>query len=419
MDNTATERPLRFCMITTFYPPYNFGGDGIFVQRLSNELARRGHQVEVIHCRDSYRLMAGKDPARGYDDHPNVTVHGLKSPFGLLSPLATQQTGLPLFKAAAIRRILAKGFDVIHFHNASLFGPKILEYGSAIKLYTMHEYWLVCPTHTLYRYNRAPCERPHCFACTLVHKRPPQWWRYSGMMAAAAKHVDLFLAPSRFIKAKHEEMGFRAPIAHLPYFVPETSDGPRADEAAKNSATDKPYFLFVGRLEMLKGVQTIIPVFRNYPKARLLVAGTGSYEPELRRLAAGGENIRFLGHCSEPQLHPLYEGAAAVIVPSLWYENQPLVLLEAFRHRTPAIVRNLGALPEMIEEGGGGCVYRTDEEMVAAMDALLEDPGKRRALGLCGYETYLKNSTTETYLARYFELIRDAAGRRSHETVLY
>src|SRR5712692_26815 len=103
-------RALRFCMITTFYPPYNFGGDGIFVHRLSNELARDGHRVDVIHCRDAYRLMAGKEPACGYDDHPNVTVHGLKSPFGFLSPLATQQTGLPLFKSKAIRRILEKGF---------------------------------------------------------------------------------------------------------------------------------------------------------------------------------------------------------------------------------------------------------------------------------------------------------------------
>ena len=151
------DRPLRFCMVTTFYPPYNFGGDGIFVHRLSNELARRGHQVDVIHCRDAYRLMAGQDTNRGYDDHPNVTVHGLKSPFGFLSPLATQQTGFPLFKSAGILRVLDKDFDVIHYHNISLLGPKILEYGHGIKLYTMHEYWLVCPTHVLFRFNRAAC----------------------------------------------------------------------------------------------------------------------------------------------------------------------------------------------------------------------------------------------------------------------
>jgi len=95
-------------MITTFYPPYNFGGDGIYVQRLCNELARRGHHVEVIHCVDAYRLLARHEPANSYEDHPNVTVHGLKSPFGSLSPFATQQTGLPFFKSQRLREILNK-----------------------------------------------------------------------------------------------------------------------------------------------------------------------------------------------------------------------------------------------------------------------------------------------------------------------
>lgn len=417
-ENTMMERPLRFCMITTFYPPYNFGGDGIFVHRLANELAQRGHMVDVIHCRDAYRLMAGGEPAGTYDDHPNVTVHGLKSPFGVLSPLATQQTGLPFFKARAIRGILAKGFDVIHFHNISLFGPKILEFGTAVKLYTMHEYWLICPMHTLFKFNRAPCVQPHCFACTLAHKRPPQWWRYSGLLQAAAKHVDLFIAPSRFIKDKHREMGLHAPIVHLPYFVPPVNESHSGFEEAKERTPKEPYFLFVGRLEKLKGVQTLIPVFRNYSKARLLVAGAGHYEPQLRRLTAGNANIHFLGHCSEQQLQRLYREAVAVIVPSLWFENFPLVLIEAFREKTPAIVRDLGAMPGMIKESGGGLVYRTDVELVAAMDELLDDPAKRHNLGLRSYQAYLKNCTTEAYFTRYFALIDEIAERRSPESAL-
>jgi glycosyltransferase involved in cell wall biosynthesis len=360
--------------------------------------------------------MAGREPAGTYDDHPNVTVHGLKSSFGFLSPLATQQSGLPLFKAPAIRRVLEKGFDVIHFHNISLLGPKVMEYGKAVKLYTMHEYWLVCPTHTLIRFDRAPCVRPYCFACTLIHKRPPQWWRYSGMLKSAAKHIDAFIAPSRFIEDKHREMGFHAPMVHLPYFVPATNDNLSASEPPKNGTSGKPYFLFVGRLEKLKGVQTLIPVFRNYPKARLLIAGTGDYETELRRLAAGNENIEFVGYRSEQQLNPLYRQAVAVIVPSIWFENLPLVLVETFRHGTPAIVRDLGAMPETIRESGGGLAYRTDAELVAAMDKLLQDPAKRHDLGRYGYEAYQRNWTTEVHMQRYFALIRECAAKRSPAT---
>ena len=89
---------MKFCMVTTFYPPYNFGGDGIFIYRLSNELGRRGHDVDVIHCKDAYLLLQPSGPKGNYPSHPNVKVHGLKSSAGWMSPFFTQQTGSPGFK---------------------------------------------------------------------------------------------------------------------------------------------------------------------------------------------------------------------------------------------------------------------------------------------------------------------------------
>ena len=407
------DRPLRFCMITTFYPPYNFGGDGIFVHSLSNELARRGHQVEVIHCIDAYRLLAHHEPAKTYDDHPNVTVHGLKSPWGFLSPLATHQTGLPFFKSARIQQILKKGFDVIHYHNISLVGgPKILEYGQGIKLYTMHEYWLVCPTHVLFRFNRAACNHPYCFLCSLTYKRPPQWWRYFGLLKAAVKHVDTFIAPNFFTKNMHRQMGLNIPIVYLPKFVPSGESVLPVYEEAVGETPKKPYFLFVGRLEKLKGLQTLIHVFRHHHNAQLLVAGTGAYEAHLRHLAEASANIRFLGYQSGLRLQVLYKQAVALIVPSINFEvAPPLVIIEAFRQKTPAIVRNLGGMPEIIEESGGGFVYDTEEELVAAMEQLLTNPSIRGNLGMRGYQAYKREWTAEVHLQRYFALIHKIAAQ--------
>jgi len=397
------DRPLRFCMITTFYPPYHFGGDGIFVQRLSNELARRGHQVEVIHCIDAYRFLAHQAPSGAHEDHPNITVHGLKSRSGFLSPLATQQTGFPFFKSSRIREILEKNFDVIHYHNISLFGPKILEYGNGIKLYTMHEYWLTCPTHTLFKFNRTLCTEPHCFLCTLVYKRLPQWWRYFGLLKSSAKHVNVFIAPSRYAKEIHLRTGLNLPIVHLPSFISEV-EVISADQTLK-----EPYFLFVGRLEKLKGLQTLIPIFHHYVRAQLLIAGKGSYEARLRQLAEGSNNIHFLGYLSDRQLQALYRKAVALIVPSICFETFSLVTVEAFRQQTPVIVRNLGGMPELVEDNGGGFVYNTAEELVAAMDRLLADPSYRRELGVRGYEAYLRNWTGEVHLRRYLGLIHEIA----------
>jgi glycosyltransferase involved in cell wall biosynthesis len=405
-------RPLRFCMITTFYPPYSFGGDGIFVFRLSNELARRGHSVDVIHCIDSY-LCGGKPPVHNYQDHPNITVHGLKSPLGMFSPLATHQTGYPLFKTAKVKKILQKPFDVIHYHNISLVGgPKILEYGDAIKLYTMLEYWLVCPTNVLFKYNHAPCTKRSCFSCSLTYWRPPQLWRQSKLLEHAINHVDAFIAPSRFSKEIHQKMGLRLPSVYIPYFVPGDSEAP-IDTAGFCEDVKEPYFLFVGRLEKLKGLQTLLPIFQRYKKARLLIAGTGAYEPNLRQIANNAPNIKFLGYQTSAKLQLLYRNALGLIAPSICYDAAPLVIFEAFRSRTPVIVRNLGGMPEPVYESGGGFVYDTDEQLLAAMDNLVTDPLCRHRLGELGYSAFTNNWTIDAHLKSYFALIYKIAAKRT------
>ena len=121
MTSTAN-RPLRFCMVTTFYPPYNFGGDGIAVRRLATALAERGHHVEVAHCVDSYDMLRPPGVPMpsddDYDDHPAIVHHGLRSRAGLVSPLITQQTATPGLNP--VRPDKAKA--AIHFARAQSLG---------------------------------------------------------------------------------------------------------------------------------------------------------------------------------------------------------------------------------------------------------------------------------------------------------
>lgn len=406
-------RPLRFCMITTFYPPFSFGGDGIFVYHLSNALARCGHHVDVIHCVDSYRLLADNLSEISYANHPNVTVHSLKSPYGLLSPLATQQTGYPFFKLKKITNILETGFDVIHYHNISLVGgPAVVKFGRGIKLYTMHEYWLVCPMHVFYRFNRSECTQRHCMLCSLCYKRPPQLWRYFRPLNRIKRHVDLFIAPSRFCMEKHHEMGLKLSMTHLPNFVPLPEIASGDSDQDISSAQEIPYFLFVGRLEKIKGLQTLIPLFRRYTKAELWIAGKGSYESKLKHLAKNSAKIRFLGYQQGQSLEALYRKARAVIIPSLCYEISSIVIPEAFTHRTPVIARKLGGMPEIIEKSNAGILFETENELLHAMDTLVEKPTYRQELGECGYRAYLRNWSTQSHLKQYFKLIGNIANNK-------
>jgi glycosyltransferase involved in cell wall biosynthesis len=301
-------RPLRFLHLTIFYPPYSFGGDAMYLYRLLNAQARRGHEVDVIHCADSYHVLEPRTPAQSFPNHPKVTVHTLRSRWGLLSPLLTQQTGGTWFKTHRIREImLGKKFDVIHYHNISLLGPKVLtlepDYRDFVKLYTTHEHWLVCPMHVLWKNNERVCDTPECMLCTLVHNRPPQWWRYTRLLEKCVAHVDAFISPSRFTRQMHHQRGFTRPIEHVPYFVPLAE---LAEATPRELPHSRPYFLFVGRLEKIKGVQNLIPVFRDYAHADLLIAGTGNYEAELKQQAAGMKNIVFLGSLQQERLRALY-----------------------------------------------------------------------------------------------------------------
>lgn len=407
-------RPLNLLHLTTFYPPYSFGGDAMYIYRLAHALGDAGHHVDVVHCVDSYHLLHPAAPEISFADHPNVTVHGLRSGKGWLSPLLTQQTGRPYLKLAKIREVLdSKPYDVVQFHNISLLGPAVMTLepaqGRPVKLYMTHEHWLVCPMHVLWKFNRRVCEKPECFRCTLMAKRPPQLWRATDLLARCSRHVDQFVSPSRFTARMHAERGFPQPVGHLPYFIDRVdadwqTPGPRPQE--------QPYFLFVGRLEAIKGLQTLIALWQFVPDADLLIAGTGTYGEQLRAQAAGNPRIKFLGPLPQRELGALYVHALACIVPSICYETFGQIIIEAFARKTPVIARDLGALPEVVHESGGGFVYRTDEELLVAMRALAASPDLRRELGERGYRTFVQKWSKEAHLELYFDLLRQLAIRK-------
>jgi len=406
---------LSFLHLTTFYPPYAFGGDGVQVYRLAHALADQGHHVDVVHCTDAYRLLHPGDPPVAFPEHPGVTRHELRSGYGWLSPVLAQQTGGPLLKRRTILDLLrARDYDVVHFHNISLLGPGVLalrpQRGNPIRLYTAHEHWLVCPMHVLWKFGRKPCDAPECLRCVLKSKRPPQLWRYTGMLGRMARHVDQFIAPSHFTAQMHAERGFQRDFVRLPNFIDS------CDDDWKNPAPrpwPNPYFLFAGRLEIVKGPQTLIDAWRHAPEIDLLIAGAGSEEPALRRAAAENPRIRFLGPLGQRELGAYHHHALACIVPSVTYETFGLASIEAFARKTPVIARDLGALPEVVEESGGGFVYNTQDELLEAVRTIASSPRLRDDLGRKGYDSFRKFWSREAHLKLYFDLLGTIAERRS------
>ena len=337
-------RPLNFLHLSTFYPPWSFGGDAIYLHRLAHALGDEGHHVDIAHCRDAYDLLHPEPPPSAFRSHPNVHVHDAEHAARSLGSVAGASVGpappqdapdrAPARSPAVRRRPLPQHLAAGPWRARHRRRPD----ATPVKLYTAHEHWLVCPTHVLWKFNRELCTERQCLPCILQARRPPQAWRYTGALDRAARHVHQFIAPSRFAAQSHAERGFRPPMTTLPYFI-DRADADWQSPAPRPQA--RPYFLFVGRLEAIKGVQTLIAAWDKVTDFDLLVAGDGEYAGALRAQAAGNPRVRFLGHVPQDQLGALYVHAVACLVPSLVYETFGIIVIEAFMRKTPVIARDL------------------------------------------------------------------------------
>jgi glycosyltransferase involved in cell wall biosynthesis len=407
---------LNFGMLTTFYPPYNFGGDGMGILRLAQALVRRGHRVTVIHDGDAYVTLAGREPtARPADD--GVEIVTLRSPLGAVSNLLTQQMGRPIVHGARIRRELAaRDVDVTVFHNVSLVGgPGLLAMGRGVTLYMAHEHWLVCPTHVLWRHGHEVCTGRECVRCVLHYRRPPQLWRYTGYLDRQLAHVDAFIAMSAFSRDKHREFGFPREMEVVPYFLPDTEAACAGDDTRPH---ERPYFLFVGRLERIKGLDEVIPVFARFDRADLLIAGHGEHAAALRSLAADNPRVVFLGRVSPAELCRYYSHAEALIVPSVCYETFGIIIIEAFRQGTPVVARRIGPFPEILEASGVGDLFGSEAELEAALHRYLDDGGLRARMGALGREAFGRLWSERVVVPRFLGVVRRAAEQRQARRVL-
>ena len=399
---------MRFGMVTTFYPPFSYGGDATYVRSLAKSLAALGHDVEVIASTNAYFVRSKDEGQVDTTVEDGIPVHRLRHPAGLLAPLVSQQTGLPGLHAPALKSFLAKPFDVLHFHNISLMGaPGVLGMGQArARLLSLHDHWLVCPTHVLWKNKSRACDRRTCFTCSIRSGIPPQLWRYTGLRDRYLGKLDRLLAPSQFTANMHRDNGIEAPIEVLPLF--SSLEGPSALPAVKPSR-----IVFAGRVMALKGIANLVRVVAQMPDIELVVVGEGDLRAELAESYAAHPNIRFLGQVDQTELAEHYASAAAIVIPSIVPETFGLTLVEASACGTPAIVaRWSGGAAEIVERTGGGLLYGSDQELSAAIRQLVDDRVLRDKLGALARAGYQAYYTREKHIADYLKHVDEVLGKR-------
>ncbi|PWB53645.1 MAG: hypothetical protein C3F06_05890 [Candidatus Methanoperedenaceae archaeon] len=355
-----------FFMTSSYYPPYHVGGACIHVYDLANALSELGHEVHVIYSLDWYYMKKGNvKPKDIFPNHENIILHPVNSPLRKITPLLAYSFGtyFPM-SDKIIQLINSVKPDILHHHNITGFGPFILKAKAEKILYTAHDYWLVCQTYSLLHNNKIPCSNNtfNCGACSIMSGKPPQIWRYLLDKRELTKNIDLIISPSHYVKNELRRLEITNKIEVLPNFVSVNKiDTPRYFK--------QPYLLYVGRLEYSKGILILIGAFYEVLKKmdyHLVIVGDGRLREKVKSMSESIESqgkIHYLGYSDNKTLSNLYQHTSAVIIPSIWPENCPLVALEAIAFGKPIIASNCGGLSEIVDLSGAGVLVNMKNKM--------------------------------------------------------
>ena len=358
----------RVLLVNKFYYPR--GGDCIVVLNTLALLRENGVEAEVFAMEYPENLEAL------YQDKfaPEVTFGGgvgnrigaLKRTLGMGDVRQRFEAVLDEFKP-----------DVVHLHNIhSYLSPVVgeLAHKRGIRVvWTMHDYKLLCPRYDCLQDGK-PCEL--CFQGikrnVLTHKC------MKGSLAASAvawleavkwnrrrleKDTDVFVCPSEFMAGKMRQGGFdTAKIKVLNNFLDPVKLKQYEGIAADSQRGD--YYCYVGRLSHEKGVADLLEVASRLPY-RLKVAGGGSLADELIQKYAQCDNIEFLGMLDAPAVAQLLSGARLSVIPSQWYENNPLSVVESLCAGTPVAGSQMGGIPELLDSESGVNFQPFDQSAMA------------------------------------------------------
>lgn len=275
----------------------------------------------------------------------------------------------------------------IYHHLSPSVLPLLRDRGVPVVL-TAHDLKIACPAYKMLSGGQV-CER--CKGGNLLHVVANRCVQGSTALSALVAiestvsrvlglyrgNVARVVAPSLFYRQKLQEWGWPSrQIAYVPNYV----DG----ECYQPEYAPGDYFLYFGRLAPEKGLKTLVRS-AEIAGVRLKLVGTGPDEAVLRAHAHGNANVEVLGYRSGEELWSLVRGCRAVVLPSEWYENAPMSVLESYACGKPVIGSDMGGIPELIVDGETGAIFRAREteelagvlaRFAAASDRSIEELGR-------------------------------------------
>lgn len=406
------------------FPPNYSAGAEIYTFRLANWLVKQGHSVEVV-CIESITHSTEHKLEHQHEIYEGLSVwrlyfHLQESPdpfyYSFDNPL------IGAWFSEFLKQIKP---DLVHVNSCYLLSVSTI---AAIKqqaiplIVTLHDFWFICPRIILLKPTGQVCTVPEnmaecawCLATEQRRFRVPEKIS-GGMVGTIAQQVlaqpfgagllgikpnsgdlayrrrllldslrqaDLILAPSEFLRSVYVKQGIEpARIVYSRYGL-DTSHWLTPPE--KNGAASPEMQIgYIGQLSHHKGVHLLIKAFKRLDfsrrPARLKIYGAPEafpkYVRQLHRLANGNPAIQFMGRFDNRRVAEILHEADVMVVPSIWYENSPIAIMEALTSGTPVITTDLGGMPEMVQHNVNGLLFKVGDvaDLTRQLQRLLDEP---------------------------------------------
>jgi len=420
---------MNVLLATHHFPPKYWGGGELRTYETARWLQQQGHRVMVL-CIESIRDGDGKtlryteDVFGGTADEPGIRVRRLYFNLAASADPFVYSYDNPLI-AAHLRLLLAQEQpDLFHVIGGYLISSSVLETAREFgipTLVTLLEFWFLCPTNILLRGDGTLCNGPSdlvdCARClmdtqrrfripdTRLPRASRAFWHFAASQPALGRplgvttrtaelaqrravlhdalvNTDAIISPSQFVVDVFAENGVPREKMHL---IGHIEDEPPITTRWHKSPSDVLRIGYMGQIIRMKGVDVLVDAFLKLnpgtAKVELKIYGNLQAAPEFGRAlqarAAGNPGIIFAGTYDRDQVYRVLENVDVVVFPSIWYENAPRVIREAFETGTPVIATNLGSAAEYVIHNENGLLFEKGDvaDLTAQLQRLIDEPG--------------------------------------------
>jgi glycosyltransferase involved in cell wall biosynthesis len=352
------------------------------------ELLARGHEVGLF-CASNRTVSSEKLADEGLQ---NLKIYRVGFRFGRAQVLLS--VWKPRIEAAFSRVLENFRPDLVIFHHLvrlSMGLPRQTRKLGIPSIYYLHDFYPVCPSYSLLNHEGAVCAGGtpiNCARCLLSSRFPklPHFVRrtvpFLGvpiliprrfLSESLLHNVDLFVSPSAFLRDKLKELGFSMERCRL---IPYPADD-RPIEQEQPKSTEGLTFGYLGKISVKKGVSVLVKAFERLDSVGLIIRGF-SDDSEMERFRQENPRSNAILEKFSSDRGEFFRKIDILIVPSVWYENQPNVIIEAFVHKVPVICSNLGGMAEMVRDGAWGLVFRPGDarDLAEKIRTLNENPSE-------------------------------------------